>query len=298
VQEIIEFRVPAENAACLPPGTADNIGYGMTRVLVEKDHPALSEIRKLHRAFQEEGKCFFSGWAYHRRYSRRELEESQLFHIWPKRTFEPAGQELGTGYDESSACHYVLEFQSTIEVGGRSVTIPRSTCGWGARQVTPLILDGRSIPRLLDFSRTIADELVVSRRTVEVFQKQDLTGAQFDPILLSNEGGKPSQNHYQLRVVGAQAELDAGTRAGGNPFDEDSYGRCPRGHILGLNLLSEVTIMRQSCQGADLMATRQMVGVRRGLLRPRPILLTSPKTWRAIEGASLKGFALEVAHFS
>lgn len=49
---------------------------------------------------------------------------------------------------------------------------------------------------------------------------------------------------------------------------------------------------------ADVMVTKQMIGVRRGLLRPRPMLLLSPRAWRAIEDAKLKGLAVEVAHLS
>jgi hypothetical protein len=67
---------------------------------------------------------------------------------------------------------------------------------------------------------------------------------------------------------------------------------------VGINLLSEVTAKAATIPKADLMATRQMVGVRRGLLRPRPILLLSPRAWRAIEGANLKGLVVEVAHLS
>lgn len=39
----------------------------------------------------------------------------------------------------------------------------------------------------------------------------------------------------------------------------------------------------------------KMVGVRRGLLRPRSILLLSPKAWKAIEAAKLRGLGFEVA---
>lgn len=48
---------------------------------------------------------------------------------------------------------------------------------------------------------------------------------------------------------------------------------------------------------ADAMQTKEMVGVRRGLLRPRPLLLLSPRAWRALEDAKLRGFVV-VAYLS
>lgn len=299
MRETVVFRIPTENVVSyLPAGTGEALGYGVTRVAVKRDDPLYSEIGRLHHAFRVQGKFFISGWAYHRRYSRRELNNAELFNVWPKRAFEPAGEECGTVYDETSACDHVFAPGSEIEIGGRSVAIPASTCGAGARQVSSLFLDGRRIPRLLDFARTIADEVVVSRRVVELFREQELTGAEFKPIRLANEGGSPSQDHHQLTVVGASVQLDPATRAGDDPFDAVGNGRCPRSHVVGLNLLSEVTVTRESLSEADVMATRQMVGDRRGLLRPRPILLITRKAWRMIETAKLKGLTIEIAHIS
>jgi hypothetical protein len=101
---------------------------------------------------------------------------------------------------------------------------------------------------------------------------------------------------YQLVVTSTPVEIIPPTRAGGDPFDEQSRGRCVRGDVMGLNLLSEVTVSKASLSDADIMATRQMLGNRQGLLRPWRVLLLSPKAWRAIEDLGLKGFAIEVAH--
>ena len=204
-----------------------------------------------------------------------ELAGADLFKGAPEKVFEPAGEECGTGYDESRSC---------------------PVCGGGAPQTTPLFLERRRIPRGLDFAETIAGEMVVSRSVVELFQQSDLRGASFDPVRLAGEGGEPSGDYYQLRIVGVRAELDPKTSVGDDPFDEARGGRCPRGDIAGLNLLSEVSIRRETYSGADLVATREFVGVRRGLLRPRPILLLSPKAWCAVEGARLLGLSTEVAH--
>lgn len=276
MRECVEFRIREENAVeNLPPGIGKNVGYGVRKVVVDTSDPLFAEIGRLHRAFRAQGGYFFSGREYYRHYTRRELDQADLLHVWPKRVFEPAGEECGTTYDDAKAC---------------------PECGAGAQQTSPLFLDGRRIPKNVDFARTIADETVVSRRVVEVFR--ELTGVEFEAVLLSNMGGMPSENHFQLKVVGQPVELDPATRAGEDPFDDDSYGRCPRGDVVGLNLLSEVTVKGETIPRLDVTATRQMVGARRGLLRPRPMLLLSPRAWRAIEDAKLKGLIVEVARVS
>jgi hypothetical protein len=299
MREFIEFRIREENAAqYLPLGTGESVGYGVRKVVVETSDPLFSEIGRLHRMFRARGAFFFSGREYRRRYSRREVVEARLLHVWPKRVFEPAGEECGTVYDESAACGHVFARTSETEICGHRVPASVDTCGVGARQVTPLFLDGRRIPRNVDFARTIAGEIVVSARVVQVFQERGLSGAEFDAIRRSNRHGEPSHDHYQWKVVGSPVELDPATRAGEDPFDEHGYGRCPRSHVVGLNLLSEVTVKAAVVPETDVLATRQMVGVRRGLLRPRPLLLLSPRGWRAVEDAKLKGLIVEVAHLS
>lgn len=107
---------------------------------------------------------------------------------------------------------------------------------------------------------------------------------------------KPLPVWYQLSSSSPPVEIDvATTRAGEDPFDEKSYGRCSRGDNIGLNLLSEVHVKRDSMHEADIMMTRQAVGHRMGLLRPQPLLLLSPKAWRAAVQAKLKGLVIEVA---
>ena len=50
------------------------------------------------------GDSFLYGWHVIREYNDEELNNAQLFHIRIKKTFEPAGKECGTVYDESTAC--------------------------------------------------------------------------------------------------------------------------------------------------------------------------------------------------
>lgn len=275
MREHIEFRIPEEHAiAYLPPGTGDSIGYNVRRVILDTSDPLFAEIGRIHRMFRARGKYFFSGREYRRNYSQRELLQAFCLHVWPMRVFEPSGEECGTTYAEELAC---------------------PECGAGARQSSPLYLDGRRIPKGIDFARTIAGEIVVSRRVVDTFQSHGLTGVDFGSVLLSSSNDMPSEDYFQFCGVGDRVDLDPVTRVGEDPYDETAYGRCTRGHVIGLNLLSEVTVQRRTMPDADVIATRQMVGARRGLLRPLPVLLFSSNAWRVTKGAALTGLAVEIA---
>ncbi len=222
--------------------------------------------------------AFFYGWNLRRRYSKAELEAATLFQFKVTSTFEPAGEEYGTKYDETTAC-------------------PR--CGAGAMQSTPLYLPEKRIPKNKDVSRTIAGEIVVSRRAAELFARHGITGAKLLPIRSKGASSVESKDWFQLIVQSSEAEVIAPTRVGINPFDDDVKGecRCPLGDLIGLNLLSEVSIKSASRGNEDIITTQQFVGTRRGLLRPERIILASSKLRRLIESEKLKGLEVEVAHF-
>ncbi len=109
---------------------------------------------------------------------------------------------------------------------------------------------------------------------------------------------------YQLVVTANTAEIVAPTRVGINPFDDDPKGecRCPLGDLIGLNLLSEVSISVASRGEADIVCSRQFIGTRHvvgpqaGLLRPRRVILISPKFREFLESEKIKGVVIEVAH--
>lgn len=273
MRESVEFRIREENARLLPPGVGESLGYGVQRVIVDTDDPLFEEIGRLHREFRAEGDYFFSGREYHRHYSQKELRDAEVLHVWPKRVFEPAGEECGTTYADQQAC---------------------PVCGAGAPQTSPLFLPARRIPKGFDFAQTIAGEIVVSAGAVAAFRAGGLSGVSFEAVR-SSEDPKTRLDHFQLTVTGQSAEVHPATRAGEDPFDEKSYGHCPRGDVLGLNLLSEVSLVKESVSQLDVTATRQMVGVRRGLLRPQPLLLFSPRAWTTVREAKLRGLEVEVA---
>lgn len=110
---------------------------------------------------------------------------------------------------------------------------------------------------------------------------------------------RPAEKWYQLCVT-STVDIVAPTKAGINPFDDDpaSTTRCPLGHLIGLNLLSELWISKDSWDKSDIARTRQMVGVRRGLLNPESLLVISPRLQQTLNDCGIKGWKIEVAHLS
>lgn len=275
MRETIEFRIPESHAERYLPADAGT-RLGITRKLeLQRSDPLFAHVERIERQLSAEGRAFFTAWIPHRRYSRQELVEAELLKISVKKVFEPAGEECGTVYDDTQAC---------------------PACGSGAPQLTALRLDGRRMPRGVDFASTIAGEVIVSKRVADLFTSENLRGAEFIPVRLANEDARPSDEWCQVTGIGARAILHSATRVGNDPFDHGEGGRCPRCDLAGLNVLSEVSIQRESYDGSDLVETRERIGVRRGLLRPRPVMLLSPRGWRAIDAARLKGLTVEVAH--
>ena len=285
MQESIEFRIPEENAqAHLDPSVGVRLGI-VRKVLVATDDPLYQRICEIDKDFASKGKFFYHGWFPVRRYSRRELAAAELFQLKIKRTFEPPGEVCGTLYDESTACEL---------------------CGSGAVQGTDLILDPRSLARAqqhgLDIAKTIADEIVVSQKFVQFFQSGAFTGAVFGTVRRRGKLSALLPEWQQLRSTSHVLNVLPPTKAGIKPSRDDVSGeyRCPRGHTIGLNLISELWVSREDFEACkpDIAFTRQQVGTRRGLLRPRPLLLISPRLWPAIEESELNGFGVEVAHLT
>ena len=288
MKEVYEFRVREKHAGRLfKPSDGKKLGwtklFGDKFVTVRKielsaDDPKFKRVGELNTMLKKEhNDLFFAGWNIRRRYTVDDFAKARLFLLCHIATFEPAGEECGTQYDESAAC---------------------PSCKSGARQVSPLFLDWKRVPKSKDIARTIAGEIVVSKRMVELFEKHSITGVEFQPIRHSPASSAESKDWFQLLVKSCGAEVSPKTRTGVNPFDEDQAGeyRCPKGDLIGLARLSEVWINRSSYNGCDIVASRQFIGTRRGLLRPERLLLISPKLRRIIEEQKVKGCKLEVAH--
>jgi len=299
MRETIELRVNEEFAHLLfKDSEGKRLGGIVRKITLSTRDPRYQQVGELQRSLRlERNKSFFFGWDITRRYTAAELKRAEFFSVYWTAAFEPVGADCGTVYDETGACqHTYVPERTTFIAGAGNLRSGLNTCGVGAKRLTPLILDGRRIPKGKDFARTIADEEVVSERAKEVLEHAGIMGVTFEPVRY--RGLRPKLNQwYQMVAQADPVEIVAPTVTCEGPFEveSDAY-RCPHGHSIGLNVLSEISIDRPSDSSSDVFRTRQYVGVRRGVLRPRTILVVSQKVRTAVVESGLKGWRFEVAH--
>ncbi|MFY0529743.1 hypothetical protein ACN28I_43470 [Archangium gephyra] len=209
----------------------------------------------------------------HREYTPRELKQAELLWLRVRPFFEPTGEDCGTMYDETTAC-------------------PK--CGFGARQAGPLHLELKRIPKR-DIAQTLGGEIVVSARLAEQMKAAGIRGYELGPVV--SRQGKPTPHWHQLLVPECPVELAPETRVGADFFvPQPDEARCPRGHVVGFTVLSEVHVQRSSVGESDWLCTRQAVGQRLGPYRPLPLLLISQRLYRLLTACKVKRFDVEVAH--
>jgi len=294
MKELLELRVNFKYAHLLfKDDEGVNLGgnsiYGPSIKVVKVDTGTslwidVCKVSKL--VYEKYKECFFYGWEYQRKYTTKELAEAKLFQMNVRKYFEPAGEECGTIYDESCACRI---------------------CGSGRKQISPLRLKKGRFLNKRDVATTIADEIVVSRRFVDVIKSSDIKGMFFGPVYLGNS---LSEDVYQLMIQGQKLEMSEKTRFGGEPYDfiqgeeyEREISGCPNGDHLGLNILSEAYVHNSaSLSQYDFFISKETVGNKiteenqGSLIRPSHLLFCSPKLYRVIKENNLKGFNFEVAH--
>jgi len=278
MRETIEFRIPEDRAAMfLEPGLGTSLGGTVRKVVLPRDDPRVKLIGDLEREFHKREKSFFYGWHISRRYTRKELEAAQLLQLLIRPTFEPPGEMSGTEYDESAACPH---------------------CGAGATLKGDLHLDLQRIPKKKDLALTIAGEAVVSAQLVKALREHGMTGAEYRPV--RHKTGVVSKEWRHLVITSSPVDIIPPTRVGTKPFDLDEQGgyRCPLRHVAGLNRLSELWVRHAGTDGSDWIRTRQLIGTRRGVLRPEAQLLISPRLYRLLVSLKAKRFEIEVAHWA
>jgi hypothetical protein len=278
MRESIEFRIPEEHASrWLRKHDGVSLGGSVRKLIVDKNDPRMQIIAEAELALKRQGRKFFTSTRQRRTYTKAELDAALRFRLKVTAVFEHAGELCGTKYDETTAC---------------------KRCGAGAKQIGPLIIDVNRIPKGKSFAKTIAGEIVVAQRAVDLFKEHRVTGVRFHPVRAKGAKNLRPTGWCQLVVVSTNAEIAAPTRLGIDPFDEDPSCecRCPLGDLLGLNLLSEVSVRSSTVGEEDIVRSRQFVGIRRRLLRPEQAILISPKVRRLIDSGKLKGCEIEVVH--
>ena len=277
MKETLELRVNEDHAERLfRPDEGSRVGASVRVVRLDSSDDRLAKVGELQRTLRElTGQPFFYGWDIRRSYSRAELDRAELFTVRWDRRFEPVGEECGTKKDESSAC---------------------GVCGSGAIQEGPLRLRLSKLPRNCDFAASIAGERVVSEPVRRAIERQGVKGIRLGPV--ESVGSRAEKGDWWQLSVDAVVDVVSPTVVGIGPFDRDAIGeyRPPCGHVLGLNLLSEVTVSAASVNAFDVFESQQYVGVRRGLLRPERLLFVRPSVRSMILRDGLRGWTFEVAH--
>ncbi len=295
MREILELRINYDYAHLLfGADEGKDLGqFSKSIKIVElsKDDPRYNQIPIISKQVKKKyDKAFYFGWQIRRKYSKQELETANLLQMKINTTFEPAGEECGTIYDEATVCE---------------------VCGANRKQINTLTLNKGSIPKK-DIARTIAGEVVVSEKFTEAFKQRNLKGAILEPVIF----GKGVSDYYQL-IASTELELTGNTIAGIDPFDfsESSEGveftvsggypikfekeiyKCPKGHTIGLNLLSEAYVLNSpSISESDFLVSKQRIGVKRGLLRPEPIYFCSQAFRKMVEEEKLSGFEFDITN--
>ena len=254
-------------------------GYSVKVVKIDTSSAVFEKVGQVSKDIQKKyNDLFFGGWKYVRKYTTKEITDARLFQIDVRKYFEPTGEECGTKYDETYAC---------------------PICGAGRKQVSPLRLKKGRFLNKRDLATTIGNEIVVSKRFVEVMKANDIKGITFGPVYI---GQRKSDDCFQLMVEGEELELSERTKFGVNPYDfsessKTEVFKCPKGDNLGLNILSEAYVKEKaSLSTTDFFISRQTYGMKSGYLNPAHLLFCSPKLYHVIKDNGLKGFNFEVAH--
>jgi hypothetical protein len=283
VIETIEFRVDYDNAHLVfTPDEGTLLGRDTLsptrKIEVSSADPRLAKMAEIQRVLRSKHAWLYYGWIIHHRYSPEELEAAELLRLIPTCFFEPEGEDCGTVYDESTAC---------------------PICHAGRLQVSDLELNVRKIPKRADIAISIASEWVFSRRLAEAVEREGLSGIELRPVVGRARGTRQlSPDWVQPVVTSAPVDVAPATRFGIDPLNDDPSGeyRCPLGHIAGLNILSELSLVRGSWDKADFAITRQFVGAREGVLVPFPLVLISQQFYQLLKREKMRGFKAEVAH--
>jgi hypothetical protein len=276
-EDLVSFLKSRFPEATKPVGRSIVEGTECVEIRIPSNSPEFEEIRRFIDARRKQGQCGFSdftiGW-YLRKYTKAELQNAEVLRLTIASHFEPSGEECGTIYE--TLCNQ---------------------CNWG-RQASDLILDLRRVPQHKDISETISwVEWVVSSKFVRTFTENKLTGAEFRPIFEFKNPTKQSKDWHQLRVTGKAGVLAEITRLGRDPFSPSQISwRCPLGHSVVTEFLSEIYLQKNAWDGSDIAITSALFGQGRNLLRPTPLIIISQRMFRVLQEAGLKGFSVAVAH--
>lgn len=277
MKEIAEFRVSEKYAKqYLSPDTGKTISSLARMVRTPIGSELYNRLKQINNYIRENYDDFlFYGWAIDRQYTQKEINSANLFRLIIKRAFEPCGVECGTIYDDRNVCNY---------------------CGAGLQQVSDLTLDFKSIPHNVDIARTLSEEIVISDELAKIMVQNEISGYMTKEI--HHRSHKWNGRRWFQLIPNSFVNIHFSTITGIDHFDPDIKNeyRCPLGHVIGLSILSELSIINSTWNKSDIAVTRELIGVNRGLLRASPLVLISQKLRKILVEYKVKGIKIEVAH--
>lgn len=279
MKEMIDVRVSDPLILGQMGSLGRDIGYGVRKISLDRKDPKFKELCRILAQHQSEtgDKAYHSAQIV-RRYSVKELEQAEAYRLIVTKVFEPAGEEMGTQYDYSNICQL---------------------CGAGRIQKSDLFLDLQQVPQKVDISRTIADELVVSEKLTNILRHNNIIGCELKTVRPFNLSDVDKHSGWeQLMITENAGPAVAPTLFGIDPIDLDVEGKykCPKNHVAGLNLISELYIDRHNLNAKDISITANMIGHRQGLLVPFPLIIISKRLYYEFQKSNIRGYTVEVVH--
>ncbi len=201
MRERFEIRLDRDFADSKFPDISQPLSDITSRMVINSDNPDYSSIINALREYNREkflGFCWIE-----RYYTRSEMEKAKLFNliIKPTSTFEPDGEDCGTIYDISGKCE---------------------RCGAGARQMSDLMLNTRTIPKGKDICRTISNEWVISERLHRLLIENNIAG--FEAKRIKHHPEAP--HSVRLKMTETGRELIKMARMEGMDPNSYKFSRC------------------------------------------------------------------------
>jgi len=266
------FRVWTDRVVdIVPPSLGDEKVRGVKDVRIERQSPLFAELAKRNQSTHA---GILTAWGVKRSYTRSEIEAAKFFWLRVKRHVGAFGEDYGTTYDDSRAC---------VRCGGRAVRVGR------------LRLPCRVLPKRADVAVSLAGELVTSVKFEHIWSAAGLTGLSFQDI--EAPSGEACSSHRSPIFVGAPADISSVTDIRDNPLARLGVicPTCNREDVLGMAVVSHLTLKRTDALHNDAVATRQLVGLRQGSIRPTPLYIISRRAHSVLTDAGLVGADFEVA---
>jgi len=275
-EELVAFLENRFPKATRPIGRQVIEGTKCVETRVRTDSQEFREIASFVDSRRARGQKHFEYFpiaSYLRKYTKDELRNAEALTLNISSYFEPSGEECGTIYE--TLC---------------------KKCNLG-RQVSDLILDLRFVPQRKDMGQTIAKvEWIVSSRFVQAFREQGLTGAEFRSVFEFKHPTRKSKDWHQLWITGKAGKLSEETTLGKDAFSPSQIDwRCPLGHSVATDILSEIFLQRETLDGSDIAISNDLFGQGRNLLRPTPLIVISPRLYQLLCEYKIKGFSCEIA---